>query len=521
MKPAKSLKARILRGAAVVVVLQVCTQLTGLLSQTMIAAWFGTSAVTDAWVVAISVVSLVTLWITLPIRQVLIPMFRHDLTKLGEDAAWRNATVLMNNLVPLFAAITVVAWIAAPWLVALVGAGFTEENAALATSLTRILLLSVVTIGLANFLAQLYYSYHRFFLPELCGSISNLATAAGLLILGTTWGIHGVAVGVVGGGIIIAALQMSIVREHRRSVSWRIDFRHPGMTEMRRLSLPVFVGAGSIETERIVDRVFASFLSVGSLSALAFARLLSRFPETLLLEPFQKTTHPHFTTLIAEENYRTLSQQLFQYVRFLLFLTVPAATGMFLLGDGIVRVVFLRGAFDETATTLTSQALAFYALGLPAVFAGRVFHQTFIALKDTRTPMRLGLLRIGTKIVLTFALLPFFAHAAIALAESVSHYVRLVWLVALLPAQVKEGQIGQTLRSLGGTVAISAVMAVAVIAAKEASDGALPLMWQLGALVVVGAVTYFAAGWLSRQSEIAWIGRSLRTLAERHPAAAL
>jgi putative peptidoglycan lipid II flippase len=517
---AKSAKQRIARGATVVVILTVGTQVTGLLSQTLIAAYFGASAVTDAYLVAIAVVSLVTLWILLPIRQILIPMFRYDLTKQGEEAAWRNVSTLMSNLLVLFAAIALVGWLAAPWLVRVVGAGFTEESSQLATSLTRVLLLSVLSVGIGTFITQIYNSYHRFFLPALTGSLSNLATAAGLLLLAPRFGIYGAAIGYVAGGFLIVAMLWPIVRQHRRFCSWRLDFRHPAMGELMQLSLPVCLTAGAMQTERIVDRVFASFLSAGSLSALAFARLLSTSLQTVLMDPFQTTAFPHFTELIAAEDFRRLSHQLFRYLRFLMFLTVPAAAGMVVLGDVIVRTVYQRGAFDETAAVLTTQALTFYALGLPAVFGSRVLARTFVCLKDTKTTMRLGVMRIAVKIALSFVLLPFFAHAAIAFAESLAFFVQLAASLVMLPAPVKAGQLRPTLRSLGSIAAVTAVMAAVVYAAKTTSDGTVPALVQLVGLIALGAATYFAASWLSRQGEAEWLGQSLRAIAQRRPAPA-
>jgi len=511
----KATKNVLVRGVAIVAVLQVVEQLTGLLSQTLLAAWFGASAMTDAYLVGLTVVSLVTLWISHPIARVIVPMFRYDLTREGEHVAWENASVLLNNLTLLFLAVVAVGWIAAPALVGLVGMGFDAETAAVATSVTRILLFGVVFTGAGLFLTQILLTQYRYVLPGSTGIVTNLIAAGGLVLLGSRFGILGVAVAIVAGNVAQLLMQLPVVWRNRHSYRWRIDFRHPGMKELRELSIPVFITAGSVEIDRITDRLFASLLSAGSLSALAFARLLARFPEKMLLHPFQKVTFPHFTTLVAEDDFRALSRQLFQYVRLLIYITIPAAVGMILLDDLIVRTVFKRGAFDDHAVRLTAQALALYAIGIPAAFVGRALTNTFISLKDTRTPMRLSIQRIVVKIVLSAALLPGLGHAGIALAESLSHVVRTALLFVYLPERVRGDELRGTLASFARTVGAATLMGGAVWFLRDASEGRIADVLQLSCLIPLGVGVYLLIGWLSRQSEVEWIGRSLVALTRK------
>ena len=515
MSRLQSARKTILRGAAVVAGLQVVEQLTGLLTQTLIAAYFGATAATDAYLVAIGVISLITLWATLPINQVIIPMFRYDLARRGEDQAWRNTSVLLNNLTLLFLVLVAVGWFLAPWLARLVGLGFDDATADLSSSLTRILLFGVVLVGGAAFLSQLWYSYDAFVAPGVAGIAANLGMAAGIVILAHGWGVYGLAIAVVIGNVAQLVVQLPIVWRHRRVYEARVDFRHPGMREMWDLSLPVFVSTGGFQIDRLTDRFFGSVLPAGSLSALVFARLLAAFPEKILFKPFQKTTFPHFTKLIAEEKTAALSRQLFQYIRLVVFLSVPAAAGMILLGDAIVEVVYRRGAFDDRAVQLTTHALALYAVGLPAAFVGHALSNTFIGLKNTKTVMRLSLFRIGTKIALSFALIPVLSHGGIALAESISHVLRTGLLFWMLPTEIRAGETWATVRSVAGTFVATGVMVAAIVGLRTASDGTLHVIAQLAFLVPLGALVYFATSWLSRQAEVEWIGRSLATIARR------
>lgn len=510
-----SLSQSLVRGTAVLAGLQVLEQLTGFGSQTLVAALFGATARTDAYFVACSVVGLLSIVFTLPIEQVVIPMFRHDLTERGEVAAWRRTSVLLSNLLVLTSGMAVVGWWLAPYLVSMIGLGFDAESKALATSLTRYLLVIVVMNGVSDFLAQLLLSYERFALAGVAGIIDNVVFAAVLVALGGAIGVHALAVATVVATGVHVLLRLPVLWKHREHVALRVDFRDPAMREVNNLGTPALLSAGGMQVEKIADRLLASLLAAGSMSALSFAVLLTEIPNRLLLQPFQRATFPHFTRLIAERNYGEFSRQLFQALRLLFFLAVPATIGLMLLSDLIVRVAFQRGAFDEAAVRLTSRAVFFYAIGLPAAFLSRTLDQTFYSLKQTRTPMLLSSLRIGSKILLSWILIPVLAHAGIALADSLSQVIRLAVYLCLLPAAIPREDAGRTLRAFARTLAATAVMAAVVLLAKASPDGTLAAALHLTLLVGMGAGSYFLASWVVQRTEMEWLGRSFLALRGR------
>lgn len=111
----------------------------------------------------------------------------------------------------------------------------------------------------------------------------------------------------------------------------------------------------------IVDRYFASFLETGSVSALFYAYALATAVPTIL------NVENIFVTPLAEESdrgvllTRILSGAMIVSLPIILFLTV--------FGEGFVKALFERGAFDARSTMVTADAMRYYVLGLPAYFA--------------------------------------------------------------------------------------------------------------------------------------------------------
>ncbi|MGH7960704.1 MAG: lipid II flippase MurJ, partial [Candidatus Binatia bacterium] len=339
----RSVRDSVARASILLIVLQLATQGVGFLKQILVASQFGTSATMDAYVVATTVIGLILLWVTLPTKQLVIPVFRHNLARQGEPAAWEQVSILLNNLVPLLIGVVVAGALLAPYLVGLLAPGFDEETDTVATALTRITVVSIVFLGIGRVLSQILFSYGRFFLPGSAELINNLVVIIALLVLGRAYGIYGLAVATVLGAACECAGQLPILWDKWNLYQRKLNFHHPAMHEMRKLGLPLLLSNSGVELARITDRIFASLLSAGSLSALAFGHRLTNVLLELLVVPLQQSTFPHFTKLSAEENFHTFSRQHAHYLRMMFFLTLPIATGLLVIADPLVRVLYQRG----------------------------------------------------------------------------------------------------------------------------------------------------------------------------------
>jgi putative peptidoglycan lipid II flippase len=493
----KKRHGKIVKAAGLLLVLQVVGQCTGLLKQMMVAAWFGTSALMDGYIIATTIVGLILVWIGLPVQQTIVPMFRHSLAKEGERAAWGSLSVLINTLLLVIVTIVVVGEFVTPKLVNILAPGLDDGAEALAGSLNRIILVSVVFVGLADVLSQVFYSYERFFGPGITKTLDNGISMLVLLVLGSTYGIYGLAIGAVLGAAARCTFLVPILWEKRHLYNFKIDLRHSQVTDMGKLSVPLLISAGGNQLARVTDRIFASLLPVGSLSALAFAHRPASVIFEFLVQPLQQAAFPHFTKLSANQDFRALSRELFQYLRVIFFFTLPIGIGMMLTAEPLVRTLYKRGAFDETAVALTSQALFFYSIGVPAHGISRLFRSTFFGLKDTWTPTKIAIGCTGFKIVLSWILIGPLAHAGIAMAESVSQITNAILLFCFLPNEVKGDEGWRTLTSLGQSLTSGVIMGAVVYLAKETTQLSSPLL-ELTALILVGGAVYAVIGLLSQ-----------------------
>ena len=91
-------------------------------------------------------------------------------------------------------------------------------------------------------------------------------------------------------------------------------------------------------------------------------------------------------------------------LEFSLLLTVPAAVALLIASTPIVRVLFERGAFEASDAEATAALLSAYAIGLPAFVLVKVFHPSYFARENTRTPMLFALSGMAANVVSSFLL---------------------------------------------------------------------------------------------------------------------
>jgi putative peptidoglycan lipid II flippase len=169
-----------------------------------------------------------------------------------------------------------------------------------------------------------------------------------------------------------------------------------------------------------------------------------------------------------------------------------------------------RGAFDVSDTQLTAFALAFFSIGLVGHALVEIASRGFYALKNTLTPVVIGIAVMGVNILLSLLLIQPLAHGGLALANSVATLMEaavLLWLLRSKLGGWEERRVAQTAaRSLAAT----GVMALTVwLLLRIWQEWPQPLLTVV--VGVVAVVVYGVIAWMLRAPEL----QTLRELAGR------
>ena len=401
----------------------------GVIRQVMFNALFGTGPQATAYYAAFRLPdTLFNLIAGGALIYAFIPIFLSYDTQRGEREAWRLASLVFNVLLVSLTAFVLVAEIVAPAFVTkLLVPGLPPFEQTLTITLTRIMLLHSLILGLGTVATAILNSRRQFLRPALSIAIYDLGLIGGLLV---SFAIPGVGIyGPTFGLLVSAILQVGILipalvkQGVRYSFIWNL--KHPGLHEILGLLIPNLIAVGLGSVGAIFDTAFASYLpDKASIPAIANAVMLFGLPSVLLATAVSQSLLPQITMQATFGRYMRMSLTILKIVGGAVLLCIPAAIVLYIFGKPAIHILFQHGKFTAHSSALTSMALFGYAVGLPGLTANALLVTCFYALKDARTPLFTGIgaiiVRIALLLLLFHLLTGRYTILAIPLAASIA-----------------------------------------------------------------------------------------------------
>ena len=478
----------IARATTLIVAMGLLSKLTGLIRSAVIARQFGATGATDAYVVAGTIPTLVFSVVTGALSVAVIPVFTGFLTAGEEERGWRVFAAVTNWLAIGLGLFTLAGMSVTPLLVRLVAPGFAPGAAALTAHLTLIMFPVLLFSGLANLFTGLSNANNIFGPPAAAAVANNLVIIAAALLAGR-FGIAGLAAGTTAAMAVTALVQLPPL--FRAGFRWRrsLAWREPALRRLVTLMIPVAVGLSANQGYVLIDRVLASTLAPGSLSALNYAQMVMLVPVALFVTALGTAAYPTLTRQAAAARLDELRHTLLRVLRATFLIIIPAAVALGVLARPTVVLLFQRGAFDAAATAMTATALGCYAVGLAGQAGVVVLTRAFYALEDMRTPVYVTAVAVTLNLVLSLALIHPLRLGGLALANSLGALANTGLLLWLLDRRL--AGVGSTLPGFLRRVLLAAAAqgTVSYVLAKGVPTGPGP--W--GAAVSLGLAG--TAGW--------------------------
>lgn len=505
----------ITRAAGIIMIAILLSRILGFVREMIVANTFGRSMESDAFFASFAIPDLLyNLLIGGALSAAFIPIFSQYLALDQEEEGWKVASSFINLISLALFVLVVLGVVFAPYLVPLTAYKFADDPAklSLTISLNRVMIPSVIFTALAGLSTGILNSYHIFAPSAFAPLLYNIGIIGGAILLGPSLGIRGMAIGVLVGAFGNLIVQIPAVLKKAAQYRVIIDIKHPAVQRMFVLALPAVLGLGIWQINLIVNQNIASALPEGAISALRYANRLFSLPLGIFAAAIATATFPLMTHQVARKEMGGFRSTVSLGVRTTLFVTVPAAVGLIVLANPIVKLLFERGAFTAEDTYATAFALVFYSIGLPAHSIAQVITRGFYALQSPKVPVIIGAWTVLINIILNLFFLRFtpLAHGGLALAFSltgVANAAILLWELRKKTGGIDGRRI--TVSSLKATVA-SLIMGAAAWGTSWFLTNALPvhtltgLALQVMVSVTAGVVTFVLCAYLLRMDELAY-----------------
>ncbi|GGW86170.1 putative lipid II flippase MurJ [Alteromonas halophila] len=231
---------------------------------------------------------------------------------------------------------------------------------------------------------------------------------------------YGLAWGVFVGGVVQLAFQLPFLFRAGLLVRPKWGWHDPHVKKVRTLMIPALFGVSVGQINLLFDTFIASFLMTGSISWLYYSDRLLEFPLGLFGIAIATVILPALSRNHVGKDARGFSDNIDWAVRMVCLLGIPAATGLGVMAEPILTVIFQRGAFSAETARMASYSLTAYAFGLLSFMLVKVLAPGFYSRQDTKTPVKFGIWCMAANMVFNLILAIPFGYIGLAAATSLS-----------------------------------------------------------------------------------------------------
>ncbi len=412
--------------AAGMAILTLGTKLLAFVRELVLANFFGAGTITDAYVMAQSIPSILLAGLISAAAISYMPIFSRITESEGLHEGNLFTSRLLNAMLMITAVAAALGAIFARPLVSIFAGGYDETTASLTAWYLRPAFV-VAVFNVLVYIFEAFLQYKEVFFPQIIlGYLQNISvitfvviaahTDYHLLILGTLvgWTARGL-------GCLWTA--------RRRGYSYSADFKFgPAVREAVTLALPIFIGGSVNQINTFVDRVLASDLRSGSVSALNYGNTIINAIVMLTVSILVTIVYPKLNKAFSSGDRERVGQLAERGINILALISIPFSMGAMLYARPVIQLIYEHGAFDAAATDLTSSAFFYYAIGLSFITFNQLITKVFYSMHDTKTAVLCSVASVAVNIILNLILVRYMEHRGLALATSAAQVLNAVLL---------------------------------------------------------------------------------------------
>jgi putative peptidoglycan lipid II flippase len=399
------------------------SRLLGFARDAMVAALLGAGPVADAFLVAFQGISVLRRALTEgALNTALVPAYLRIRDNEAAVAAAAFAGRVLGSVSLAMAVAAMLIGLAMPLVITALAPGFAgHATLQLAVDSARLMLPYLAFAGPVAVMMGLLNAQRRFALAAFSPILFNLALIAVMSVL-LNWRqdaadaalLIAAAVGFAG---LLQVLMLTLRADGEKlAAPLKVSFDAP----MRGFFVKGMAGmvANSGPQLLIMAGAIIASSSPSAVSWLYFANRLIELPLGIVGTAMGTVLVPELTRAVDSDDKTALAQAESRALELAVGLALPAALGLIVLREPIVRTLFEHGAFSQADSAATAQALALLALGLPAHVLVKALSPAFFARGDTTTPLLAALKGFAVAIMLAIVLGRIAGAAGIAAAIS-------------------------------------------------------------------------------------------------------
>ncbi|SHH49879.1 putative peptidoglycan lipid II flippase [Anaerosphaera aminiphila DSM 21120] len=431
---------KLAKSTLAIIVFSLIGKLFGLVRESLIAAKFGATIQSDAFVASQNATAIISALITTAIATTFIPGLQKAESELGSNQKLH----FTNNMLSIVSIISIIAIflgiIFAPSLSLLFAPKSNPELYNLVVELVELGMPVIIFSAIVGVFTGFLQFSGKFAAVGAIAIPLNLIYIIYLSFFTSRGGIHGLTIASVIGVFaqVLFLLPDSFKSGYRPQLV--LDFKDKYVLSSLLLAGPVFISTAVNDVNIIVNKSLAMRMAEGSTFILNNANKLNTMILGIFITAITAIVFPTMTRAFSSDNMIQGKRVMNASVKSVLFLTVPATIGMIILARPIVDIVFFHGKYTLQNAIDTTATLRCYTLALISISVSNVLNRVYYSLSDTKTPFYVGLVNVLINVGLNLLVAHRFGTRG--LAASVSIATTIAVLISFVLLRRKIGNLG-------------------------------------------------------------------------------
>ncbi len=442
---------KIIRSSVEVTIVVFGIKVLGLIKQSVLAAYCGATAETDAFFIATGIIAAFCMIIFSALAVSLLPLYNSRLKTEGKEYANYMIKKVLLSFMFFSVVIILLFWFCAPIISQILAPTYNILERNILIQYLRILSISFV-FWCAFQTINVVLESRNIFLPGKCqGFFQNLFLIIAAIIFYDQFGIIALIIAFLASIIIQCVFELIIVNR-----IWKVETKDninkklciQDIKTLVGLSIPLMLGNSIYEINDIIDKQIGTLLGEGKVSILTYSASINEIVTGVVVSSIATVLFAHFSSLVAEKRKKQITTILDNAINGTCIIILPILIMCVVCGEQIIRILYGRGSFGEQDIITTYYVVVGYAVGFVFQAWRSIFSRVFYAFQDTKIPMINGVVTVTINAILSYLLSKVMGVAGISYATSIAMLFSTILLLSRMKKYLSEYSILKNMKEV-------------------------------------------------------------------------
>lgn len=393
---------------------------------------FGAGPEMDAYLAAFQLPDMISYFLVGGVASIsLVTILNRHKAQGDEEGADRTLSIVLNAMIVVLGLGILLAEVFAPYYTTVFFKGFAPAQAALCTSLTRLLLPAQLFFFIGGVIGSRLLVRKIFLYQAISPLIYNLGIILGAVFFHQRFGIYSLAIGVLA-GVILGPAALNLYGALRDGLHYHplFNLRHPAFREWLRLTFPLMVGVSLVTADAWILTYFASD-ATGGITLLKTAKTLFTAPMGVLGQAAGAASLPFFSSLFSQGRLDEFNRAVNRAVSRVLAASLLLGAWLIALATPLVDL-FRGGKFTPADTRALTLYFTIFTLSIAFWAVQGIYARGFYAAGNTVTPATVGWAITLISIPIYRTLFHTAGLTGLAIASDIGIVIQTLTLIVLL-----------------------------------------------------------------------------------------